>query len=374
MRRGEVDVVIVGADRVAANGDVCNKIGTYEKALAAQRQRRAVLRRAAVADARHGARRPAPRFRSRRATPDEVLASPGATAYGQTTTVAIAPARHARGQSTPSTSRRRGSSPGSSPSAASPRAERAALAAMFPERAAMSELQAMREAVIAAAREMNALGINRGKSGNVSARYVTRRLRRLPDHADRASVRATMPGRHRRDDAGRASARGAQAAVVRMAVPSRHLRVARRRRRDRPHACAVRDDARVHAIAAYPPFHYMVAVAGGRDIRCAPYATFGTQELSDHAVAALDERRACLLAHHGMIATGATLDGRARRSPSRSRRWPRCTGGAAASASPSSCSDAEMDVVARKVPDVRPAALNGGNRQQGSISKDAAAR
>ena len=51
----------------------------------------------------------------------------------------------------------------------------------------------------------------------------------------------------------------------------------------------------------------MIAVAGGRDIRCAPYATFGTQELSDHALRALRGRRACLLANHGMIAIGATL-------------------------------------------------------------------
>ena len=56
-----------------------------------------------------------------------------------------------------------------------------------------------------------------------------------------------------------------------------------------------------------PAFHYMVAVAGGRDIRCAPYHTFGTQELSDAAVAALDGRMACLLANHGVIALGADL-------------------------------------------------------------------
>lgn len=55
-----------------------------------------------------------------------------------------------------------------------------------------------------------------------------------------------------------------------------------------------------------PPFHYMVAVAGGHDIRCAPYATFGTAELARHAVAALDGRRACLLANHGQVAVGAT--------------------------------------------------------------------
>jgi L-fuculose-phosphate aldolase len=51
----------------------------------------------------------------------------------------------------------------------------------------------------------------------------------------------------------------------------------------------------------------MVAVAGGADIRCAPYATFGTQQLSDHALAALAGRNACLLANHGMIALGASL-------------------------------------------------------------------
>lgn len=61
-----------------------------------------------------------------------------------------------------------------------------------------------------------------------------------------------------------------------------------------------------------PAFHYMVAVAGGDSIRCAPYATFGTQALSDNALRALDGRQACLLANHGMICvaggTAAALD------------------------------------------------------------------
>lgn len=56
-----------------------------------------------------------------------------------------------------------------------------------------------------------------------------------------------------------------------------------------------------------PAFHYMVAVAGGSDIRCAPYHTFGTEELSSAAVAALRGRRACLLANHGVIAVGNDL-------------------------------------------------------------------
>jgi L-fuculose-phosphate aldolase len=56
-----------------------------------------------------------------------------------------------------------------------------------------------------------------------------------------------------------------------------------------------------------PAFHYMVAVAGGADIRCASYHTFGSQELSDAAVAAIEGRKACLLANHGVIALGADL-------------------------------------------------------------------
>jgi L-fuculose-phosphate aldolase len=56
-----------------------------------------------------------------------------------------------------------------------------------------------------------------------------------------------------------------------------------------------------------PAFHYMIAVAGGADIRCAPYATFGTPELCEGAVKAMEGRKACLLAQHGMIAAGATL-------------------------------------------------------------------
>lgn len=56
-----------------------------------------------------------------------------------------------------------------------------------------------------------------------------------------------------------------------------------------------------------PAFHYMIGVAGGNDIKCAEYATYGTQELSDNVVKALQGRKACLLANHGMIATGDDL-------------------------------------------------------------------
>jgi L-fuculose-phosphate aldolase len=58
---------------------------------------------------------------------------------------------------------------------------------------------------------------------------------------------------------------------------------------------------------AIPPIHYRIAAAGGPDIKCAGYATFGSQELADLAVAALEGRRACLLSHHGVIAAHSSI-------------------------------------------------------------------
>lgn len=84
--------------------------------------------------------------------------------------------------------------------------------------------------------------------------------------------------------------------------------------RHRPEADAV---VHVHSPAAttlaclrrpIPSFHYEVAFAGGKDIRCAEYATFGTQELSDRALAALKDRRACLLANHGAVAFEGNIE------------------------------------------------------------------
>lgn len=73
------------------------------------------------------------------------------------------------------------------------------------------------------------------------------------------------------------------------------------------HCAALACRAKVQA-EGIPAFHYMVAVAGGNSIRCAPYATFGTQALSAHAIGALQGRTACLLANHGLIATGKSLE------------------------------------------------------------------
>ena len=56
-----------------------------------------------------------------------------------------------------------------------------------------------------------------------------------------------------------------------------------------------------------PPFHYMIALAGGEDIRCSEYATFGTHELSMNIVRALKDRKACLMSNHGQVAFGENL-------------------------------------------------------------------
>ena len=57
-----------------------------------------------------------------------------------------------------------------------------------------------------------------------------------------------------------------------------------------------------------PAFHYMVALAGGNDIKCADYATFGTKQLSKNIIQALNERKGCLMSNHGQVAFGKNLD------------------------------------------------------------------
>jgi L-fuculose-phosphate aldolase len=158
-----------------------------------------------------------------------------------------------------------------------------------------------RQSILDACLRMNALGINQGTSGNISVRHEAGLLvtpTSVPYEAMRPEqiVYVGLDGSH--DPAQR---------------PSSEWRFHCDILRARPEVNAV-----VHAHPPYstilaimgmeiPPIHYMVACAGGDTIRCAPYATFGTQELSEHAVAALEGRLACLLAHHGMIAVGSSL-------------------------------------------------------------------
>lgn len=159
----------------------------------------------------------------------------------------------------------------------------------------------LRSAIIATALRMNEQGINRGKSGNVSARVGDGFLitpSALPYDETESEDIVTV------HDDGRAIGRLA---------PSSEWRFHRAIYAARPEVQAI-----VHAHSPFattlacldrgiPAFHYMVAVAGGNDIRCAPYATFGTQALADQVLRAMDGRRACLLSHHGMIAVGESL-------------------------------------------------------------------
>ena len=70
-----------------------------------------------------------------------------------------------------------------------------------------------------------------------------------------------------------------------------------------PHATAVSSHGK-----PIPPFHYMIALAGGEDIKCADYATFGTEELSNNVIKALENRNACLMSNHGQVAFGKNLE------------------------------------------------------------------
>lgn len=150
---------------------------------------------------------------------------------------------------------------------------------------------------------MNRIGLNQGTSGNLSARLESGFLV-TPSGLPYESMTA--------DDVVLLSWDGDHEPGER---PSSEWRFHRDILAKRPEAGAV---LHVHAMFAtvlaclglgIPAFHYMVAVAGGADIRCAPYATFGSQELSDHAVRALEGRDACLLANHGLIVLGATPAG-----------------------------------------------------------------
>ena len=70
-----------------------------------------------------------------------------------------------------------------------------------------------------------------------------------------------------------------------------------------PHATAVSSHGK-----PIPPFHYMIALAGGDDIKCAEYATFGSEELFKNVIQALKNRSACLIANHGQVAFGENLE------------------------------------------------------------------
>lgn len=152
-----------------------------------------------------------------------------------------------------------------------------------------------------AVQQMAALGLNKGTSGNASVRLhdgflVTPSGVPAEDLCENSMVFVQWDGHA---EAGK--------------KPSSEWRFHRDILMNRPDVNAV---VHTHSMFAttmacmgkdIPPFHYMMATVGGDNIRCAPYALFGTQALSEAALAALQNRKACLLAQHGMIAVGKDL-------------------------------------------------------------------
>ncbi len=165
-----------------------------------------------------------------------------------------------------------------------------------------SDEQSKRQAVIDACRRMNQLGINQGTSGNISVR-----------HGEGMLITPTSVP-YEKMTPEQIVLMGMDGSFHRAQKPSSEWRFHLDILRTRHEINAV-----VHAHPTYstilaimgrdiPPVHYMIAAAGGDTIRCAPYATFGTPELSEHALKALEGRLACLLDHHGMIAIGPSLE------------------------------------------------------------------
>lgn len=161
----------------------------------------------------------------------------------------------------------------------------------------------LREEIVARCRELNERGINQGTSGNISARCGEGFL-----ISPSSFPYELMQPKH----------------IVPMRFDGSHEGKLNPSSEWRFHLdiLQAREDvhAVIHAHPIYctsiaikgldiPPLHYMIAVTGRDVIRCAKYATFGTQELSHNALQALDGGNACLLANHGVIVTGGNLTG-----------------------------------------------------------------
>ncbi len=159
----------------------------------------------------------------------------------------------------------------------------------------------LREEIIRTGIRMNELGINQGTSGNISVRWQEGILltptgipyeELNPEDICYQNLEGEVEGSLERSSEWRF-----------------HLAIQKNRKDVNAVVHTHSNHATVLAIQEMeiPAIHYMVAVGGGPNIRCAPYATFGTKELSQHALKALENRKCCLLAHHGVIATGSSI-------------------------------------------------------------------
>lgn len=159
-----------------------------------------------------------------------------------------------------------------------------------------------RQAVVDACRRMNAMGVNQGTVGNISARVDGGFLispTGVPYHQLEAEqiVEMDLDGGYRGDW-----------------LPSSEWRIHAAIYGARREAGAVVHTHAPHATAMsclrvdVPAFHYMIAVTGGASLRCADYATYGTPELAEAMLRALEDRCVCLLANHGVVGFGPSLD------------------------------------------------------------------
>ena len=164
---------------------------------------------------------------------------------------------------------------------------------------------ALRAKIIDLCREMNATGLNQGTSGNISARYGGHMLI-TPSGVPYDTMTPEMIARMAVDDDS-----GAWEGPCK---PSSEWHFHRAILRSNDDFGAV-----VHTHSTFatvlsmsrttiPACHYIIAAFGGNDVRCADYATYGTAELSDNIIRAMQDRSACLMANHGMVAAGAGPD------------------------------------------------------------------
>jgi L-fuculose-phosphate aldolase len=162
---------------------------------------------------------------------------------------------------------------------------------------------AVRAAIVATAQAMERAGLAPNRSGNVSCRFNGGLLitpSGLPYGEMTAAdiVALDLAGKVRAGTRTPSSESPFHTAIYRSRPDAEAI----------VHTHSPRATALACARRPIPPFHYMIALAGGPGIRCAEYATFGTPALAESALRGLEGRRAVLLANHGVIAIGATLE------------------------------------------------------------------
>ena len=164
--------------------------------------------------------------------------------------------------------------------------------------------QALREEVVAVAQAIDRAGFCPSKSGNVSARLsegflVTPSGLPYAKTTPADLLHLTLDGTVLAGERKPSSEWPFHAAIYRARPDAKAI----------VHTHSPRATALSCTRRGIPAFHYMIALCGGADIRCADYATFGTPELAENTVKALEGRKAVLLANHGVIALGGSLAG-----------------------------------------------------------------